>query len=152
MGNRIKGVGVSGVCHEPGFNTMFNMASPSFKLRYMWMANYEDEAQFDAFTKKIDLRPYVGEIKCSVLIIAGEHDQLSPIEFSYEVFDLIKSPKEICVYGGANHSVADAPSVANGENPRTYLADWLAERLAGAEVKSVKSFIDSAGWRVEVPA
>jgi len=152
LGNRIKGVGVSGVCHEPGCNTIFNMASPSFKLRYMWMANYEDEAQFDEFAKKIDLRPYVGEIKCPVLIMAGEQDQLSPIEFSYEVFDLIKSPKEICVYEGANHSVADAPSVANGENPRTYLADWLAERLAGTEVKSVKSFIDSTGRRVEEPA
>ena len=115
------------------------------------MANYEDEAQFDEFAKKIDLRPYVGEIKCPVLIMAGEQDQLSPIEFYYEVFDLIKSPKQICVYEGANHSVADAPSVANGENPRTYFADWLAERLTGTEVKSVKSFIDSTGRRVEEP-
>ena len=101
---------------------------------------------------KIDLRRYFGEIKYPVLIMAVEQDQLSPIEFSYEVFDLIKSPKEICVYEGANHSVADAPSVTNGENPRTYLADWLAERLSGAEVKSVKSFIDLAGRRVEESA
>ena len=69
---------------------------------------------------KIDLRRYFGEIKCPVLIMAVEQDQLSPIEFSYEVFDLIKSPKKICVHEGANYSVADAPSVANGERPRTY--------------------------------
>ena len=73
---------------------------------------------------KIDLRRYFGEIKCPVLIMAGEQDQLSPIEVSHEVFDLIKSPKEICVYKGANHSVADAPSLANGEHPRSYLAGW----------------------------
>lgn len=70
------------------------MESPSFKLWYVWMENYEDDAQFDDFAKKIDLRPYVGEIKCPVIITAGEQDQLSPIEFSYEVFDLIKSPKK----------------------------------------------------------
>jgi len=152
LGDRIKGVGVSGVCHEPGCNTIFNMASPSFKLRYMWMADYEDEAAFDAFAETIDLRPTVPDIVCPVLIVAGEQDQLSPIEFSYDVFDRIRAPKEILVYEGANHSVADAPSVAMGENPRTYLADWLAARLDGRPLDSVRGFVDSTGRRTDTPA
>jgi dipeptidyl aminopeptidase/acylaminoacyl peptidase len=149
LGNRIKGVAVSGVCHEPGCNTIFNMASPSFKLRYMWMADYDDEAAFDQFAQKIDLRPYVPDITCPVLICAGEQDQLSPVEFSYEVFNHIKAPKEILVYEGANHSVADASSVALGDNPRDYLCDWLAARLDNKPVKSQRSYVDSTGRRTE---
>ena len=152
LDERIKGVAVSGVCHEPGCNTIFNMASPSFKLRYMWMADYDDEAEFDEFAKKIDLRPYVGGITCPSLIVAGEQDQLSPIENSYMVFDHIKAPKEILVYEGANHSVADASSVALGDSPREYLADWLVARLAEKPMDSVKVFVDSAGRRIEEPA
>jgi dipeptidyl aminopeptidase/acylaminoacyl peptidase len=152
LGNRIKGVAVSGVCHEPGCNTIFNTASPTFKLRYMWMANYEDEDAFDVFAQSIDLRPTVPDITCPVLIMAGEQDQLSPMEFSYEVFDHIRAPKEIVVYEGANHSVADAPSVAAGENPRVYLADWLVERLDGKTLRSVKGFVDSGGRRTDTPA
>jgi pimeloyl-ACP methyl ester carboxylesterase len=151
LGNRIRGVAVSGVCHEPGCNTIFNMGSPTFKLRFMWMANYEDEGAFDVFAQSIDLRPTVPDITCPVLIMAGEQDQLSPVEFSYEVFDHIRAPKEIVVYEGANHSVADAPSVAAGENPRVYLADWLAARLEGKPLKSVKGFVDSAGRRTDTP-
>lgn len=152
LGDRIKAVAVSGVCHEPGCNTIFNMASPSFKLRYMFMSDYENEDAFDEFAETIDLRPVAPDITCPVLIVAGEQDQLSPVEFSYEVFDHIKAPKEILVYEGANHSVADAPSVALGDNPRDYLADWLVDRLDGKKLESVKGFIDSTGRRTDTPA
>ena len=149
LGVRVKGVAVSGVCHEPGCNTIFNMASPSFKLRYMFMSDYDDEDEFDKFADTLDLRPIVPAITCPVLIVGGEQDQLSPIEFSYEVFDHITAPKEILVYEGANHSVADSPAVVMGENPRVYLADWLADRLAGKPVKNVKAYVDSTGRRTE---
>ncbi len=151
LGDRIKGVAVSGVCHEPGCNTIFNMASPSFKLRYMFMTNYEDEDEFDKFAETLDLRPTVPAITCPVLIVAGEEDQLSPVEFSFELFEHIEAPREILVYEGANHSVAEAPSVALGENPRVYLADWLAARLDGEAMQSVKAYVDSTGRRGETP-
>ena len=44
--DRIKGCAVQAVCHEPGMNTIFNVASPTFKLRFMYMAGYEDEDEF----------------------------------------------------------------------------------------------------------
>jgi dipeptidyl aminopeptidase/acylaminoacyl peptidase len=149
LGDKVKGVGVIAVCHEPGCNTIFNMASPSFKLRYMFMADYEDEDAFDAFADTLDLRPIVPNITCPVLIIAGEEDQLSPVEFSHELFDHITAPKELLVYEGANHSVADAPSVAFGENPRVYQADWTADRIAGKPARSLKSWVSSQGQRTE---
>ena len=149
LGDRVKGIGVSAVCHEPGCNTIFNMASPSFKLRFMFMANYDDEDEFDKYADAMDIRPTAPAVTCPVLIVAGEDDEVSPIEFSYELFDLIQAPKEILVYEGANHSLADAMSVALGEHPRVYLADWLAARLDGKPVKSVKAFVDGAGRRTE---
>ena len=152
LGSRIKGVAVSGVCHEPGCDTIFNMATPSFKLRYMWMSDYDDEAEFDKFARTIDLRPFVPSIACPVLIMAGEQDQLSPVEHSYDVFDLITAPKEIVVYEGANHSVADASSVVLGDNPKDYLVNWLEERINEKTFESVKGFVDSSGHRVDTPA
>ena len=114
LGDRIKGCAVSGVCQEPGCNTIFNMASPSFKLRYMFMADIED-------------------------------DQLSPIECTYELFDLITAPKRLVVYQGANHSVADATSASLGESRHTLMADWLLDRLNGKPMTSERVFVDSAG-------
>ena len=151
LGDKIKGVAVTGVCHEPGCNTIFNMASPSFKLRYMFMADYDDEAEFDAFAETLDLRPLVADIKCPVLIIAGEEDQLSPLECSYDLFDRIKTTKEILVYEGSNHSVTDGLSIAFGENPRVYSADWVLDRMNGIAAVSVKSWISSLGVRSETP-
>ena len=84
--------------------------------------------------------------------MAGEQDQLSPVEYSYDVFDLITAPKEIVVYEGANHSVADASSVTLGDNPKDYLVDWLEERMNGNPFQSVKGFVDSSGHRTDCPA
>ena len=151
LGDKIKGVAVTGVCHEPGCNTLFNMASPSFKLRYMFMADYDDEAEFDAFAETLDLRPLVADIKCPVLIIAGEEDQLSPLQCSYDLFDRITTQKEILVYEGSNHSVTDGLSIALGENPRVYSADWVLDRMNGIAAASVKSWISSQGVRSETP-
>ena len=117
----------------------------------MWMADYDDEDAFDKFAETIDLRPIVPAITCPVLIVAGEQDQLSPVEFSYQLFDLIGAPKEILVYEGANHAVADAPSVALGDDPREYLADWLAARLDGRPLESARAFVDSTGRRTDTP-
>lgn len=152
LGDRVSGVAVAGVCHEPGCHTIFNMASPSFKLRYMFMADYDDEDAFDKFAETLDLRPIAPEIVCPVLIIAGSEDQLSPIEYSYDLFERIQAPREILVYEGANHGLGEATSVAFGDNPRVYQADWLADRIAGRPAESRQSWIDSQGRRTDVSA
>lgn len=145
LGDKIKGLGVSGVCHEPGCDTIFNQATPSFKLRYMFMSDYESEAEFDTFAQKLDLRPIVGDIACPVLIVAGEEDQLSPVEHSHELFGRIKTPKKMVVYEGANHSISDSMSNRLGENRNTLVADWLADRIADKPMASETVFIDSTG-------
>ena len=152
LGDRIKGCAVTGVCQEPGCNTIFNMASPSFKLRFMFMTDYDDEDAFDEYAQRMDLRPLAKDMKCPYLVLAGEEDQLSPIEFSYELFDLVKAPKRIVVYEGANHGLNDAPSVHLGENRNTLMADWLDDRLNDKPMTSERVFIDNSGRATATPA
>jgi pimeloyl-ACP methyl ester carboxylesterase len=139
---------VTGVCQEPGCNTIFNLASPTFKARFMFMSGYEDEAAFDAFCKKIDLRPVAPKITCPYMAIAGENDRLSPIEHTENLFKLIKAPKRLVIYEGANHGVGDSPSADNGEDKNTLLADWLVDRIAGKPFRSERVWIDLAGRAV----
>jgi fermentation-respiration switch protein FrsA (DUF1100 family) len=145
LGKKIKGYAVTGVCQEPGCHTIFNNASPTFKARFMFMSGYEDEAKFDRFCKKIDLRPFAPKIAAPYMVIAGENDQLSPIEHTEALFDLIKAPKRLVIYEGANHSVADAPSVSNGEDKNSLLADWLLDRIHDMPFDSERVWVDSAG-------
>jgi hypothetical protein len=79
------------------------------------------------------------------MVIVGENEQLSPVEYTEELFKLIKAPKRLVIFEGANHSVAGAPSAENGEDRNTMLADWLLDRVNGKTVKSERVWIDSSG-------
>jgi dipeptidyl aminopeptidase/acylaminoacyl peptidase len=151
LGGRIRGVAMMAVCQEPGFNMIFNMASPTFKLRYMFMTGIEDEDEFDEYAKQFELFSIADKIKCPYLCVAGEDDQLSPIEYSYELFDKIKSPKKLVVYEGAEHGIMGAPSAGLGENPMVMIIDWLEDRLKGKPMKSEKVFIDGVGRATVTP-
>lgn len=151
LGDKIRGYAVAGVCHEPGCYTIFNMASPTFKARFMFMSGYDDEAKFDQFCKKIDLRPVAPKIKCPYMVIAGENDQLSPIEHTERLFELITAPKRLVIYEGANHGVGDAPSAEAGEDKNTLLADWLHDRIRGKKAKTERVWIDSSGRATAKP-
>jgi dipeptidyl aminopeptidase/acylaminoacyl peptidase len=135
---RFKGCAVSGVNVEPGQNTIFNSASPTFKLNYMYMAGYDDEAAFDEFAKTLSLRDVAPKIRCPYLIVAGEDDDLCPIEFVYQFMNAIPGPRVLVVYEGEKHSI---------RNPRarTLLVDWLADRLAGKPFKSEKIYVETSG-------
>jgi dipeptidyl aminopeptidase/acylaminoacyl peptidase len=138
MEPRFKACAVSGVNVEPGQNTIFNSASPTFKLNYMYMAGYDDEAAFDEFAKTLTLRDVAPNIRCPYLIVAGEDDDLCPIEFVYQFMNAIPGSRVLVVYEGEKHSI---------RNPRarTLLVDWLADRLAGKTFKSEKIYIEMSG-------
>ena len=121
---RLKAVAVSATCLEPGMNSIFNMASPSFKMNYMYMAGYHDEAAFDKFAKTLSLKRLGAKIKGAVLIETGEFDELSPLQYTLDLFQEITSPKKLLIFRGERHSISD---------PRrnNMVADWLEERLAG---------------------
>jgi len=142
---RIRGVSATGVCQEPGAHTIFNMASPTFKVRFMFMCGFEDEAKFDTFVQGFDLRKVAAKVKCPYMIVAGEDDQLSPVEHTYKLFEKIKAPRRLVVYESANHSIHGGPAAANGENRETMMFDWMVDRIAGKPMKSELWYIDAAG-------
>lgn len=49
IADRLRGVVVGLPCFEPGFTKIFEEASPTYKNRFMFMAGYEDETEFDEF-------------------------------------------------------------------------------------------------------
>src|SRR5487761_32965 len=142
---RIKGCAVYAVCHEPGCNTIFNMASPTFKLRFMYMAGCDDEDKFDRFAQTLSLKEMGEKISCPYLAIAGEDDQLSPIQYTYDLLNSIKSPKELIVYEGADHGIYGSMSSSLGPHIQTYIAEWLRDRLDGKPLESRHVFVDAAG-------
>lgn len=143
--DRLKGCAVAYVCHEPGMNTIFNMASPTFKLRFMYMAGYEDEAEFDAFAETLTLQDVGEKVTCPYLVVAGEDDDLSPIEYTYELLASIRAPKELLLYQGERHGLNTTSSSALGPNTLTYLADWLKDCLDGKPIASRHVLVDLLG-------
>jgi dienelactone hydrolase len=138
---RFKACAVSGVCVEPGQYTIFNTASPTFKLNYMYMSGHDDEAAFDAFAKTLTLKGVASKITCPYLVVAGEDDELCPIEFVYQLMEEMRAPKVLVVYEGEKHSI---------RNPRarTMIVDWLADRVDGKPFQSQKIYVRANGKEI----
>ena len=121
------------------------MASPTFKLRFMYMAGYEDEDEFDRFAETMTLEGVGEKVTCPYLVLAGEDDHLSPIECTYDLIETIAGPKQLVLYEGADHGLGGSSSSDLGPNPQTYIADWLLDRLNGKPMESQHILIDMAG-------
>ena len=138
----------SNICHEPHMQTIFNGTLPSFKARHMWMTGIEDEKEFDekycgALTldgvgKRIDNQP--------IFIAAGSEDPLSPIEFTYDFFDEIASPKKVLfVYEGEEHRISDP--LLPGR-----LGDFIDDSNKKRDVKPGACFLErGSGWLYPKP-
>lgn len=137
--DRLKAAAVMMACHEPGMNTIFNMASPTFKERYMWMAGYKDEEEFDKFAETLTLKGVGAKIKCPFLIVAGEDDELSPVKYSYDLYHEISAPKKIVVYQGEKHGIRTEEDVSS------MVADWIRDRLDSKPMQSENIYIDTMG-------
>jgi dipeptidyl aminopeptidase/acylaminoacyl peptidase len=134
--SRFKAGVVYMVCHEPGMNTIFNVAYPVLKNRYMWMAGYENEDEFDKFAQTLTLKGAGSKIKCPFMIIAGEDEELSPIKNSYNLYDEIVGPKKIIVFEGQGHDFIHFSDV------KARVADWLKDRLEGKPMQSERIYVD----------
>jgi dienelactone hydrolase len=143
--SRYKACAVTGTCYEPGGETIFNRASPTFKKRFMFMSGITDEAEFDEFRKTIDWNGYAQKVKGAYLVACGEYDQLCPLEHTESFMKALGGPKQLLVYQGGNHSIALTPATQNGPEPRAYQAEWLAARLDGKPFTSERWFVEASG-------
>ena len=151
LGTRVKGAGVAFVCHEPGCYSIFNMAAPSFKLRFMYMSNHDDEEAFDDFIAGFSLHPVVQKVACPVLIQAGEDEELSPLEFTDELVAKMTVPRRFVVWQGDRHASGSSQAAYMGENWFTMLADWCLDRVEDRPAPSERVLIDALGQQHVTP-
>ena len=142
---RVKAAAVTSVCHEPGCHTIFEEASPTFKKRFMYMSGIIDEDEFDEFRKTITWQGHADKIRVPFLCLAGEADELSPIEHSEHLMAALKGPKQMVVYQESRHSVGNVPAANLGPFPPILVADWLADRLAGRPFASERWYVTGTG-------
>ncbi len=143
--SRYKACAVVGTCYEPGGETIFNRASPTFKKRFMFMSGITDEREFDAFRKTIDWNGYAQKVKGAYIVACGEYDQLCPLEYTEAFMKALGGPKQLLVYEGGNHSIAETTATKNGPEPRRYQAEWMTARLEGKPFSNERWFIESSG-------
>jgi dienelactone hydrolase len=142
---RYRACAVSGTALEPGWNTVFNEASPTFKKRFMYMSGMTDEAVFDQFAKTLSWEGYAEKIQMPYLCIAGESDELCPTEYTERCIKAIPGPKRLVLYQDSRHSVGGVPSANLGPSPTGLQADWMAAMLAGKSFTSERWLVDSTG-------
>jgi len=148
---RLRAVAVSAVCHEPGFHTIFEEASPTCKMRFMFMSGFTDEAKFDEFRKSMTWEGHAERVRVPYLCMAGEHDELSPLEHTERLMKTLKGPKRWVVYQDSRHSVGGVPSANLGPNPPGHVADWILASLNGKTSPSEKWFVTATGQIVKTP-
>ena len=111
----------------------------------MYMSGITDEAKFDEFRKSITWEGHVDRIKAPYLCLAGESDELSPLEHTERMMKTLKSPKQLVVYADSRHSVGNVPAANLGPAPQVLQADWIAARLAGKVFASERWFVEASG-------
>jgi len=79
------------------------------------------------------------------LVIAGEDDELSPIEYTYELLNAIKSPKQLVLYQSEKHALHSTSSSALGPNWGVYIAEWIKDRLDGKPMEAKNILVDLGG-------
>ena len=142
---RIAATAVASTCLEPGCHTIFEEASPTFKKRFMWMSNFTDEAKFDAFVKTLTWEGHVDKLKSPYLVLAGEADELSPLEHTERMIKTMSGPRQLVIYADSRHSVGNVPAANLGPFPSTLVADWMAARLDGKPFASERWFVQATG-------
>ncbi len=148
---RVRACAVMSVCHEPGCHTIFQEASPTFKKRFMYMSGIVDEDAFDKFRETITWKDHADKIRVPYLCVAGEAEELSPLEHSERLIAALNGPKQMVIYQESRHSVGNVPSANLGPFPPILVADWMADRLAGKPFASEKWYVTSSGQIEKTP-
>ena len=142
---RLHAISVAAVCHEPGFHTIFEEASPTFKQRFMYMSGLTDEAKFDELRRTMTWEGHAEKIRAPYLCVAGEHDELSPLVHTEHLMNALGGPKRLVVYQDSRHSVGAVPAANLGPFPPILMADWMHATLSGTEFPSEKWFVEASG-------
>jgi dipeptidyl aminopeptidase/acylaminoacyl peptidase len=142
---RFRACAVSATCLEPTCQTIFEEASPTFKRRFMYMSGYTGEQEFNEFCKTLTWERHAENIRMPYLCVAGEADELSPIEHTERLLQSLQCAKQLVVYQDSRHSVGNVPSAHLGPHPQTLVADWMHARLNGTTFASERWYVEASG-------
>jgi dipeptidyl aminopeptidase/acylaminoacyl peptidase len=142
---RISACAVNAVCHEPGFHTLLETSSPTYKKRMMYYTGYDKEEDFDVFAKSLTWEGHVEKMNRPYLCVAGEAEELSPLEHTERLLQAMPGPKRYVIYQESRHAVGNVPSANLGPNPPTMIADWMADRLSGKSMQNEMWYVRSNG-------
>jgi pimeloyl-ACP methyl ester carboxylesterase len=105
--------------------------SPRYKQLYGYLTGARSEAELDRIVAGMAVEGREGNIKCPVLLTAGEYDARSPVELVYKFYDNIKAPKELWVYEDTYHWTNLFPGTNENADSHNMGMDWMREALAG---------------------
>ena len=105
---------------------LLNQAQPSFVTNLMAMTGLKTYEQIAALAEKMSLKEVAPSIRIPYLIVTGENDELTTLEGTKEVYDLIAGPKEMWVYQHEFHPIG--PPANEWLNASL---DWLQRALEG---------------------
>ncbi len=123
---RFRACAVSATCLEPPCHTIFEKASPTSMRRFMYLSGYTEERTFNEFCQSLTWEDHAENIRMPNLCVAGEADELSPLEYAEHLLQALQCPKQVVVYPDSRHSVGNVPSAHLGPHPQTLMADWMA--------------------------
>src|SRR4029077_8410248 len=107
-----------------------------------------DEAEFDKMRQGMTWEGHADKVKVPYLCVAGEFDELSPLENSERLAAAVKGPKRMLVYQESRHSVGNVPAANLGPFPPILIADWMEGRLGGKRF-APEPWDGAAGGRID---
>jgi cephalosporin-C deacetylase-like acetyl esterase len=102
---RYAAVAVAMTCLEPREFSIFQTASPTFKLRFMYMTQTTTEDEVNKVMSRMDPVGYAPTIAMPVCIAAGEDDELSEITNTFRFLNAVQAPNEYGITENLKHRI-----------------------------------------------
>lgn len=137
---------------EPGAQTIFELACPTYKTRHMWMAGLlHDEDAFDKMVTGYDLRPLVADMQVPWLVVGGTADELSPTRWVDQLTALCPAPSSVTRYAGGRHSITETTAATSGPHWKELVVDWVHDRVLGRPARDEHHLVTPTGEVVDLP-
>jgi pimeloyl-ACP methyl ester carboxylesterase len=123
---------------EPRFAAVAGMGGPFINVKRLWRSITAMQAsrafiysgttklkELEAWTDRMDFVEILSRVRCPVLIVHGEKDELIGVENAREIIRHVKGDKELKIVPNGDHMCTHALE----SNVGPYIFDWLARTL-----------------------
>jgi dienelactone hydrolase len=148
---RFSACAVAMTCFETGGFSIFETASPTFHLRFMYMTNAGSEEEVEAVMSHMSTEGLSEKLTRPYCVVAGEDDNLSDLGSTYRHLNAVPGAKTLIVYQGGNHGFHSTTASVLGPEPLSTVSDWLYDRAHGVAFASTQTVINTEGTATTVP-